>query len=120
MSKSSSLQRWHAVNGLAWLYRRLRVALEQYVGELNTSTTRSNLYTDVDTILAYMQNSTPSGLYDYYVICDSSNNTAEVIDKLQIICDIGIELVKDTRTVILNNVIYRTGGISTSISESAT
>lgn len=120
MSKSSSLQRWHAVNGLAWLYRRLRVALEQYVGELNTSTTRSNLYTDVDTILAYMQNSTPSGLYDYYVICDSSNNTADVIDKLQIICDIGIELVKDTRTVILNNVIYRTGGISTRVSESAT
>lgn len=112
MAKSSVLQRWHAVTFLADLYRRYRTILEQYVAELNTPDLRATIFNVLNEDLNYIKNiAKPAGVYDYYVICDETNNTPDVIDRERLIVDIGLEIVRDTRVIELNNTLYRTGGI---------
>jgi len=112
MSKSSVLQRWHAVCFLANLNKRYRKMLEQYVAELNTSALRKTIWNMLNEDLNFIKNlADPAGLYDYYVICDETNNTPEVIDAGQLNVDIGLEIVRDTRVINLTTTLYRTGGI---------
>lgn len=112
MAKSSVLQRWHAVCFLANLNKRYRRLLEQYVAELNTSALRKTIWNALNEDLNFIMNhADPQGLYNYYVICDETNNTPEVIDAGQLNVDIGLEIVRDTRVINLTTTLYRTGGI---------
>lgn len=115
MAKSSVLQRWHAVCFLANLNKRYRVILEQYVAELNTPALRKAIWTVLNDDLNFIMNhAVPQGLYNYYVICDDTNNTDTVIDSGQLNVDIGLEIVRDTRVISLTTTLYRTGGIVSS------
>lgn len=112
MAKSSVLQRWHAVCFLANLNKRYRKMLEQYVAELNTPALRKTIWNMLNDDLNYIMNhADPPGLYNYYVICDETNNTPEVIDAGQLNVDVGLEIVRDTRVINLTTTLYRTGGI---------
>lgn len=111
-SKSSILQRWHAVVFLADLNRRYRTILEQYVAELNTPDLRRTIYGILNEDLNFIKNvAKPAGLYNYYVICDDSNNPPSVVDADQLNVDIGLEITRDTRVILLTTTLYRTGGI---------
>lgn len=112
MAKSSVLQRWHAVCFLANLNKRYRKLLEQYVAELNTPALRKTIWNMLNDDLNYIANhADPAGLYNYYVICDETNNTPDVIDSGKLNVDIGLEIVRDTRVINLTTTLYRTGGI---------
>lgn len=112
MAKSSVLQRWHAVCFLANLNKRYRKLLEQYVAELNTAALRKTIWNMLNDDLNFIMNhADPAGLYNYYVICDETNNTSEVIDAGQLNVDVGLEIVRDTRVINLTTTLYRTGGI---------
>lgn len=112
MAKSSVLQRWHAVCFLANLNKRYRKMLEQYVAELNTPALRKTIWNMLNDDLNFIMNhADPAGLYNYYVICDETNNTPEVIDAGQLNVDVGLEIVRDTRVINLTTTLYRTGGI---------
>ena len=109
---SSVLQRWHAVMFLADVYRRYTTILDQYVAELNTPDLRKTIHDVLNEDLNFIKNvAKPAGLYDYYVICNDSNNPPSVIDADQLNVDIGMEIVRDTRVILLTNTLYRTGGI---------
>jgi hypothetical protein len=111
-SKSSILQRWHAVVFLADLNRRYRTILEQFVAELNTPDLRRTIYGILNEDLNFIKNvAKPAGLYNYYVICDESNNPPSVVDAEQLNVDIGLEITRDTRVILLTTTLYRTGGI---------
>ena len=112
MAKNSVLNRWHAVCFLANLNRRYRTLLEQYVAELNTPALRKTIFTALNDDLDFIMNhADPAGLYNYYVICDETNNTPEVIDANELNVDIGLEIARDTRVINLTTTLYRTGGI---------
>ena len=112
MSKSSVLQRWHAVCFLANLNKRYRRLLEKYVAELNTPALRKTIWNALNEDLNFIMNhATPQGLYNYYVICDETNNPPEVIDSGVLNVDIGLEIVRDTRVINLTTTLYKTGGI---------
>lgn len=112
MAKSSVLQRWHAVCFLANLNKRYRKMLEQYVAELNTPALRKTIWNMLNDDLNYIMNhADPPGLYNYYVICDETNNTPEVIDAGQLNVDVGLEIVRDTRVINLTTTLYKPGGI---------
>lgn len=112
MAKSSVLQRWHAVCFLANLNKRYRRLLEKYVAELNTPALRKTIWNALNEDLNFIMNhATPQGLYNYYVICDETNNPPEVIDSGVLNVDIGLEIVRDTRVINLTTTLYKTGGI---------
>ncbi len=49
------------------------------------------------------------GIYDFKVVCDSSNNTPEVIDGNRFIADIFIKPARSINFMTLNFIATRTG-----------
>jgi hypothetical protein len=49
------------------------------------------------------------GIYDFRVVCDTSNNTGEVIDRNEFVGDIYIKPAKSINFIQLNFVAVRTG-----------
>ena len=49
------------------------------------------------------------GLYDFKIICDSSNNTPEVIDRNELRVKIGIKPVKTIEFIIIDLCVLNTG-----------
>ena len=49
------------------------------------------------------------GVYDYLVICDSTNNTSEVIDRNEFVGDIFIKPARSINFIQLNFVAVRSG-----------
>ena len=61
----------------------------------------------VDPFLADIQGR--RGITDYRVVCDSTNNTAEVIDRNEFVGDIYIKPAKSINYIQLNFVAVRSG-----------
>jgi len=49
------------------------------------------------------------GIYDYRVVCDTTNNTSQVIDANQFVGDIYIKPARSINFIQLNFVAVRTG-----------
>ena len=49
------------------------------------------------------------GLYDYKIVCDSSNNTPDVIDRNELVVDIALKPTRTAEFILLNFYALRTG-----------
>lgn len=95
--------------------RRLLIALKNYIGgvsnnlvfEQNSIATRNSFLSQVNPYLASVQQR--QGLYAYKVVMDESNNTADVIDRNQLVGAIYIQPTKTAEFVVLNFNILPTG-----------
>jgi len=95
--------------------RRLLIALKNYIGgvannlvfEQNTAATRSSFLSQVNPYLESVQQR--QGLYAYRVVMDGTNNTADVIDRNQLVGTIYIQPTKTAEFVVLNFNILPTG-----------
>jgi hypothetical protein len=95
--------------------RRLFIVLEKAIAtsakfslfEFNDEFTRAQFRSLVEPYLRDIQGR--RGIYDFKVICDSSNNTAEVIDRNEFIGDIYIKPARSINFIQLNFVAVRTG-----------
>ena len=95
--------------------RRLLIALKNYIGgvsnnlvfEQNSIATRNSFLSQVNPYLASVQQH--QGLYAYKVVMDESNNTADVIDRNQLVGAIYIQPTKTAEFVVLNFNILPTG-----------
>jgi len=95
--------------------RRLFLTVEQALGstanatlfENNTEQTRSNFINIVEPYLRDIQ--AKGGVYDFRVICDTSNNTDAVIDNNEFRADIYLKPVKSINYVTLTFVATRNG-----------
>lgn len=95
--------------------RRLLIALKNYIGgvsnnlvfEQNSVATRNSFLSQVNPYLASVQQR--QGLYAYKVVMDESNNTADVIDRNQLVGAIYIQPTKTAEFVVLNFNILPTG-----------
>jgi phage tail sheath protein FI len=107
LSKPSA---WDRIN-----VRRLFLALERTISraaksamfEFNDDVTRSQFVNMVEPYLRYVQGR--RGVTDYRVICDTTNNTQEVIDRNEFVGDIFIKPSKSINFVRLNFVAVRSG-----------
>jgi len=95
--------------------RRLLIALKYYIGsvsrnlvfEQNTNVTRNRFLAQVN---PYMESVVQrQGLYAYKVVMDDTNNTADVIDRNQLIGQIYVQPTKTAEFIILNFNILPTG-----------
>ena len=82
-----------------------------YLFEPNDAVTRKSIATQIESalnnILAHR------GLYDYLVICDTSNNTPSNIANNQLYVDVAIEPERDVEFIYIPVAIYNPGTIST-------
>ena len=106
-SKASALDRVNV--------RRLLITLKRYIGniadnlvfEQNTATTRNKFLNQVNPYLENVQQK--QGLYSYKVVMDESTNTAETIDRNQLVGAIYLQPTKTAEFIILDFNITPTG-----------
>ena len=95
--------------------RRLFIVLEKAVAraarsslfEFNDDFTRAQFVNLVEPFLRDVQGR--RGIYDFRVVCDTTNNTAEVIDTNRFVGDIYIKPARSINFIQLNFVATRTG-----------
>lgn len=95
--------------------RRLLISLKRYIGniaetllfEQNTQTTRNNFLNQVNPYLQYVQQK--QGLYAFRVIMDDTNNTADVIDRNQLVGQIYLQPTKTAEYILIDFNILPTG-----------
>lgn len=95
--------------------RRLFIVLEKAIAtsakyslfEFNDEFTRAQFRSLVEPYLRDIQGR--RGIYDFKVICDTTNNTGEVIDRNEFIGDIYIKPARSINFIQLNFVAVRTG-----------
>jgi phage tail sheath protein FI len=95
--------------------RRLFIVLEKAIAtaakfqlfEFNDAFTRSQFTSLVEPFLRDVQGR--RGIIDFRVVCDDTNNTAEVIDRNEFVADIYIKPAKSINYITLNFVATRTG-----------
>jgi phage tail sheath protein FI len=95
--------------------RRLFLTVQQGIGSIansilfdnNTEATRLNFINQVEPYLRDILNK--GGLYDFFVICDTSNNTPDVITNNEFRADIYLKPVKSINYVTLTFTATRNG-----------
>jgi len=95
--------------------RRLFLVIEKEIAkisrttlfEFNDETTRSLFKNNVNPFLRDVQ--AKRGMYDFLVVCDTTNNTPEVIDRNEFIADIYVKPTKSVNFISLNFIATKTG-----------
>jgi len=87
--------------------KSLEAAANAQLFEINDDTTRAAFVSIVDPYLRDIQ--AKRGLYDYRVICDTSNNTPDLVDNNEFRADIYLKPVKSINYITLTFVATRTG-----------
>lgn len=95
--------------------RRLFIVVEKAIAtaakfqlfEFNDAFTRSQFRSLVEPFLRDVQGR--RGIYDFRVVCDETNNTADVIDRNEFVADIFIKPAKSINFITLTFVATRTG-----------
>ena len=93
--------------------RRLMLTIEQaivkamrpFMFEFNDSATRNLILGVINPYLSGVKSR--RGLYDFLVVCDESNNTAEIIDSNGLIIDIFVKPVKVAEFIQINFLVTR-------------
>lgn len=95
--------------------RRLLISLKSYISQVantlvfeqNTAATRNNFLAQVNPYLESVQQR--QGLYAFKVVMDDSNNTADVIDRNQLVGQIYVQPTKTAEFIYLDFIITPTG-----------
>ena len=95
---TSALANVNVARLVVYIRRQLEILAEPFLFRLNTPSTRQEFTGVVNSFLAEIVQL--SGLYDFTVVCDESNNTPTRIDRTELWMDIAIQ---PTRTI---NYIY--------------
>ncbi len=87
--------------------RRVQAAARGVLFELNDTTTRGSFFSTVN---AYMEEvKAKRGVTDFLVVCDESNNTADVIDRNEFVADIYLKPSRSINYITLSFIATKTG-----------
>ena len=95
--------------------RRLFLAMEKRIGqlartvlfELNDTTTRSSFSSAANSYLSEVKSK--RGVTDYLVVCDDTNNTADVIDRNEFVAEIFVKPSRSINYITITFVATRSG-----------
>lgn len=107
LSKPSAFDRINVRRLFIVLEKAISAAAQYQLFEFNDAFTRAQFVSLVTPFLKDVQGR--RGIYDYRVVCDGTNNTAQVIDSNQFVGDIYIKPAKSINFIQLNFVAVRTG-----------
>jgi len=106
----SALDRINVARLVAYIRRQLTIAARPFVFEPNDTATRTSIKAVIETLFQDLVSK--RGLYDYSVVCDSSNNTPARIDRNELWIDIAVEPVKAAEFIYIPVRIFNTGELS--------
>jgi len=107
LTYSSAFDRINVRKLFLILEREISKISRSVLFEFNDSVTRTMFVNNVAPFLRDVQSR--RGLLDFLVVCDSSNNTPEVIDRNEFVADIYIKPNKSINFISLNFVATKTG-----------
>jgi len=109
-TSSSALDRINVARLVGYLRRQLQTIATGYVFEPNDKITRDELKQQVEQTLNDLV--AKRGVYDYLVVCDDTNNTADRIDRNELYVDVAIEPSKAAEFIFIPIRLKNTGEIA--------
>ena len=106
-TKPSAFDRINVRRLFIVLEKAIAIAAKYSLFEFNDAFTRAQFISIVEPFLRDVKGR--RGIYDYKVVCDDTNNTAEVIDTNRFVGDIYIKPARSINFIQLNFVAVRTG-----------
>jgi len=107
LTKPSAFDRINVRRLFLVLEKAISIASKYMLFEFNDEFTRASFRNMVEPFLRDVQGR--RGIFDFKVVCDSTNNTGEVIDRNEFIGDIYIKPARSINFITLNFVAVRTG-----------
>jgi hypothetical protein len=107
---SSSLDRINVARLVAYLRRQLGILAKPFLFEPNDQQTRNEIKAATESLLLELVGQ--RALYDFIVVCDTSNNTPARIDRNELYVDIAVEPVKAVEFIYIPLRLLNTGAIS--------
>lgn len=107
LSRPSAFDRINVRRLFIVLRRAISKAARSTLFEFNDEFTRAQFVSLVEPFLRDVQGR--RGVYDFRVVCDTTNNTGEVIDRNEFVGDIYIKPARSINYIQLNFVAVRTG-----------
>jgi len=107
LSKPSAFDRINVRRLFLVLEKAIATASKYQLFEFNDEFTRAQFRSMVEPFLRDVQGR--RGIFDFKVVCDSTNNTGEVIDRNEFIGDIYIKPARSINFITLNFIAVRTG-----------
>lgn len=106
----TAMDRVNVARLVAYLRGALTRIGKQYLFEPNDTITRNSIQTAISSLLNQLV--AERGIYDYLVVCDTSNNTPATIDRNELYVDIAIEPVKAVEFIYIPVRLENTGAIA--------
>ena len=107
LAKPSAFDRINVRRLFLVLEKAIATASKYMLFEFNDEFTRAQFRNMVEPFLRDVQGR--RGIFDFKVVCDSTNNTGEVIDRNEFIGDIYIKPARSINFITLNFIAVRTG-----------
>ena len=109
-SPVSALSSIHAREICIYIQDTVESILKKYNWEANTARNREEIKTLVDTFLLGLKQN--GSLYDFKTVMDTTNNTAEIIDRNMGVIDIYVEVVRGLEILAQRLTVLKTGSIA--------
>ena len=109
-NSQSALDRTNVARLVAYIRRQLTIAARPFVFEPNDAITRQQIAGVIESLMIDLV--AKRGIYDYSVVCDSSNNPPSVIDRNELWVDVAIEPVKAAEFIYIPVRVLNTGELS--------
>lgn len=106
---ASAMDRINVVRLVAYLRRQLSILAKPFLFEPNDAQTRREIKQAAESLLIELVGQ--RALYDFIVVCDTTNNTPARIDRSELYMDIAIEPVKAVEFIYIPLRIKNTGEI---------
>lgn len=104
---NSALDRINVTRLVMYIRRGIRKALYRFLMEPNDDMTRKNVTSLVNSYLHDIK--IKRGLYDFAVLCDTSNNTADTIDRNELYVHIALKPTKAIEFIYVPITLVKTG-----------
>ena len=106
LKKPSAFDRINVRRTFLYLEKATKSVMRFFIFENNTLFTRARI---INTLSPFFERvKAADGLYDYLIVCDERNNTAEVIDNNELIVDIYLKPVRTAEFIRVNFYATRT------------
>jgi len=113
LDKTSAFNRINVRRLFIILEKAIATAVKYFLFEPNDSFSRLQLINMVEPFLRDVKSR--RGIYDYLIVCDSTNNTPERIDRSELWCDMFIKPTKAAEFIVLNFIATKTGASFTEL-----
>ena len=106
LRKPSAFDRINVRRTFLYLEKITKKTMQFFLFENNTLFTRTRV---TNTLTPFFERvKAADGLYDYMIVCDERNNTAEVIDQNELVVDIYLKPVRTAEFILVNFYATRT------------